>query len=204
METKQRPITLRQRAVLEFIKGHVLQRGYPPTVREIADHFGFKSPLSVQIHINALIKKGYLKRSPSKQRALEILKLNITEDIPVPLLGRVRAGEPILAEENIDEYIRIDKSLFEVENGFALRVMGESMKDAGIYEGDIAIVKPDVEPKNGDIVVALIGDEATIKRFYLRKGKIVLVPENTSMKPLTLDPEGVRIIGRVTGIIRRF
>jgi repressor LexA len=195
--------TARQQAVLEFIKKHIIKKGFPPTVREIAGHFGFASPLSAQLHINALIKKGYLKKMPFKQRTLEIAGLKAAEDTKVPLLGRVRAGAPILASEDIEDYIRIDKNLFKAEGGFALRVTGDSMIDAGIYEGDIALIAPHVEAVNRDIVVALMGEEATIKRFFLKNGTVRLVPENKEMKQITLKAGDVKIIGKVVGILRR-
>ena len=173
--------TKRQQEVLEFIKSHLIKKGFPPTVREIAAHFGFASPLSAQLHITALIKKGLLKKTPFKQRSLEIIGLKRAEDTKVPLLGTVRAGAPILAEENIEHYINIDKDLFRTEDGFALRVIGDSMIDAGILEGDIALVAPGKEARNRDIVVALIEDEATIKRFFLKRSTVTLMPENRDM-----------------------
>ena len=194
--------TKRQQEVLEFIKTHLIEKAFPPTVREIASHFGFASPLSAQLHINALIKKGFLKKTPFKQRSLEIIGLKPAEDTKVPLLGRVRAGAPILAEENIEYYINIDKSLFRTEEGFALKVIGDSMIDAGILEGDIALVAPEKEPRNRDIVVALIENEATIKRFFLKRNTITLMPENKNMEPMTLKAKDVTIIGRVIGIMR--
>lgn len=194
--------TKKQQAVFEFIKTHLLEKGFPPTVREVAGHFGFASPLSAQLHIKALIKKGLLRKTPFKQRSLEITGFKTGANTSIPLLGRVRAGAPLLASEDIDEYINIDRNLFRTEDGFALRVIGESMIEAGILEGDIALVTPGVKPSNKDIVVALIEDEATIKRFFLKKGVVELVPENSSMKPITVKAKDVRIIGKVTGILR--
>jgi repressor LexA len=194
--------TARQQAVLEFIKTHLVEKGFPPTVREIAGHFGFASPLSAQLHITALIKKGFLKKTPFKQRSLEIAGLKPAEDTKVPLLGRVRAGAPILAEENIEDYINIDKNLFRTEDGFALSVTGDSMIEAGILEGDIALIAPGKEPRNRDIVVALIEDEATIKRFFIKKKTVTLVPENRNMEPMTFSPKDVTIVGKVVGIMR--
>jgi len=194
--------TKRQQAVLEFIKAHLIEKGFPPTVREIAGHFGFASPLSAQLHITALIKKGFLKKTPLKQRSLEIIGLKPSEDTKVPLLGSVRAGAPMLAEENIEYYINIDKDLFRTEDGFALRVVGDSMIDAGILEGDIALVAPEKEARNRDIVVALIENEATIKRFFLNRSTVTLVPENKNMEPMKFSPKDVTIIGRVIGIMR--
>jgi len=194
--------TARQLAVLKFIKAHLIEKAFPPTVREIAAHFGFASPLSAQLHINALIKKGFLKKTPFKQRSLEIIGLKPAEDRKIPLLGTVRAGTPILAEENIEYYINIDKNLFRAEDGFALRVIGDSMIDAGILEGDIALVAPGKEVRNRDIVVALIENEATIKRFFLKGSTVTLVPENRNMEPMKFSPRDVTIIGKVIGIMR--
>ncbi|GBE04068.1 lexA repressor [bacterium BMS3Abin09] len=194
--------TKKQQSVLEFIKAHLIEKGFPPTVRETAAHFGFASPLSAQLHINALIKKGFLKKTPFKQRSLEIIGLKPAEDTKIPLLGTVRAGAPMLAEENIEYYINIDKDLFRTEDGFALRVIGDSMIDAGILEGDIALIAPGKEARNRDIVVALIENEATIKRFFLDRSTVTLVPENKDMEPMKFSPNDVTIIGRVIGIMR--
>ncbi len=196
-------LTEKQRAVLEFIKLHISSKGYPPTIREICDEFGFSSPLSAKQHVDALHRKGYIKKSPSKQRSIEVSGIRPSSSISLPLAGRIRAGEPILAAEDIEEYIIIDSNLFKSEKGFALRVIGDSMVEAGIFEGDIVFVDPERETKSGDIVVALIGDEATIKRLYKKGRQIRLVPENKGMKPILLKPSEVSIIGRVIGVIRR-
>lgn len=194
--------TKRQQAVLEFIKAHLIEKCFPPTVREIAAHFGFASPLSAQLHITALIKKGFLKKTPFKQRSIEIIGFKPAEDTKVPLLGTVRAGAPILAEENIEYYINIDKNLFRAKDGFALRVTGDSMIEAGILEGDIALIAPGKEARNRDIVIALIEDEATIKRFFLKRNTVTLVSENRNMEPMKFSAKDVTIIGRVIGIMR--
>lgn len=194
--------TKRQQAVLEFIKAHLIEKGFPPTVREIAAHFGFASPLSAQLHITALIKKGFLKKTPFKQRSIEIIGFKPAEDTKVPLLGTVRAGAPILAEENIEYYINVDKNLFRAKDGFALRVTGDSMIEAGILEGDIALIAPGKEARNRDIVIALIEDEATIKRFFLKRNTVTLVSENRNMEPMKFSAKDVTIIGRVIGIMR--
>lgn len=194
--------TKRQQAVLEFIKAHLIEKCFPPTVREIAAHFGFASPLSAQLHITALIKKGFLKKTPFKQRSIEIIGFKPAEDTKVPLLGTVRAGAPILAEENIEYYINVDKNLFRAKDGFALRVTGDSMIEAGILEGDIALIAPGKEARNRDIVIALIEDEATIKRFFLKRNTVTLVPENRNMEPMKFSAKDVTIIGRVIGIMR--
>ena len=201
--SKSKIPTAKQLSVLEFIKKHIVEKGFSPTVREIAGHFGFASPLSAQLHITALIKKGCLKKTPFKQRSLEVPGLKPAEDTKVPLLGSVRAGAPLLAAENIEDYINVDKKLFNIKDAFALKVIGNSMIDAGIFEGDIVLVSPHTEPVNKDIVVALIGEEATIKRFFLKKETVRLVPENREMKPITLKASDVMIIGKVAGVMRK-
>ena len=197
-------LTEKQRAVLKFIQHHISVHGYPPTVREICAHFGFSSPLSAQQHIEALRRKGYIKKNPSKQRSLEVANIRAASSSRVPLLGKIRAGAPVLAAEEIEEYISVDSSVFSSDNGFALKVIGDSMIEAGIFEGDIVFVDPEREIRNSDIVIALIsGDEATIKRFYRKSETIKLVPENSEMKPLVVHASDVTIIGRVMGLMRR-
>ncbi len=194
-----------QERVLRYIEGFIKDHGYPPTVREVARAFGYRSPLSAKQHIDALVRKGYLRKRPFQSRGIEVVGGVQSKDLlRIPLLGTIRAGLPILASENIEEHISLHKELFPLEEGFALRVRGESMKGAGIMEGDIVVVRPGVEPRQGDIVVALIEDEATVKRFYRRAGKVILKPENPDMEPVELDPRDVRILGRVVGLIRRF
>ena len=194
-----------QERVLRYIEGFIKDHGYPPTVREVARAFGYSSPLSAKQHIDALVRKGYLRKRPFQSRGIEVVGgVHAGDVLKIPLLGTIRAGLPILAGENIEEYISLHKELFPLEEGFALRVRGESMKGAGIMEGDIVVVRPGVEPRQGDIVVALIEDEATVKRFYRKAGKVILKPENTDMEPVELDPRDVRILGRVVGLIRRF
>lgn len=193
-----------QREVIKYIREHVLKKGYPPTVREVAGRFGYKSPLSAKQHIDALVRKGYLRKTPKMSRGLEVVGLRPYETVQIPLIGRIRAGEPLLAVENIEEHVSLDGALFRTDGGFGLRVVGESMKGAGVLEGDIVIVNPGVEPLQGDIVVALIGDEATVKRFYMKGGRIRLQPEHPDMSPVILNPEEVRIIGKVVGLLRRF
>jgi len=197
-------LTRRQREVLEFIRDWILRRGGSPTVREVAEHFGFRSPLSAKLHIDALVRKGYLKKRPFLSRGLEIPGLLPKESVRLPVVGTIRAGSPILATENIEEYISVSRELFPLAEGFGLRVVGESMKGAGIMEGDIVIVRPEVEASNGDIVVALVGEEATVKRLFLKDDMVVLKPEHPDMAPLRLPPSEVKIIGRVVGLIRRF
>jgi len=196
-------LTNAQRKVLEFIKDHIQKRGYPPTVREVAERFRYRSPMAAKLHIDALVKKGALKKTPARSRGLELVSFRPHPGGRVPVLGRIRAGEPILAEENIDEYLAIDGRIFRTENGFGLKVVGDSMQGAGIRDKDIVIVNPDIEPLRGDIVVAILGDEATVKRWYIDNGMVRLQPENPDYAPVVVKAEDVRIIGKVTGLIRR-
>ncbi len=196
-------LTRRQREVFEFIRDSILN-GNTPTVREVAEHFGFRSPLSAKLHIDALVRKGYLRKRPFLSRGLEIPGLLPKESVRLPVVGTIRAGSPILATENIEEYISVSRELFPLAEGFGLRVVGESMKGAGIMEGDIVIVRPEIEASDGDIVVALVGEEATVKRFFLKGDRVHLLPENPDFSPIVAAPDEVRIIGRVVGLIRRF
>ncbi len=198
-------LTTRQRAVLEYIKKHVVEKGFPPTVRETAAHFEFASPLSAQLHINALVKKGFLKKSRAKQRTIEVIGLRPAGVTRIPLLKKVgAAGTGIFNTLDTEDYISVDKGLFKTNGGFALRVKGNSMIDAGIFEGDIALINPHMKPEDGEIVFVLISDEAMIKRFYKEQSRIRLVSENGQIKPITLHARYVRIIGKVVGILKTF
>jgi len=196
-------LTNAQRKVLEFIEDHIEKVGYPPTVREVAERFGYRSPMAAKLHIDALVKKGALKKTPARSRGLELVGFRPHRGCRVPVLGRIRAGEPIFADENIDEYLTIDGKIFRTENGFGLTVVGDSMQGAGIRDKDIVIVNPDIEPLRGDIVVAILGDEATVKRWYTENGMVRLQPENPDYAPVVVKAVDVRIIGKVTGLIRR-
>jgi repressor LexA len=198
-------LTEKQEQVFAFIKEHLFSKGYPPTIREICHHFGFSSPLSAKQHVDALDRKGYIKKNPNKQRGIEVVNLKPSASVNFPVLGRIRAGKPILAQEEIEEYLAIDGKLFHTEQGFALRVIGDSMIEAGIFEGDIVFIDPTREVRDGDIVIALIYDEeATVKRFYRLKDHVQLVPENKTMQPIVVNVEDIQIIGKVVGVIRRY
>lgn len=199
----------RQRHILQVIEEVVREQGYPPTVREIGAAVGLCSPASVQRHLSALEDLGYIRRESAKRRALEVVKPAgnssgdpaVARQTGVPLVGRVAAGLPVLAEDNIEGTLDIPKYLGGDAGCFALRVAGTSMINAGILDGDIVVVRQQETADDGDIVVALLEDEATLKRFYREAGQIRLQPENDAMKPIfTKDP---RIIGRVTGVLRR-
>jgi len=195
-------MTERQHKVYDFIKGYIIKNGYPPTVREIAG--GFKISIKgAYDHLKSIERKGFLKTTSSRSRAIELHEPIIRSggsSINVPLVGNVAAGMPILAEQNIEESYTMPTSLFGTDDLFALRVRGDSMKDVGIFDGDLALIKPHVEATNGEIVVAMLDDEATIKTFYKENGKIRLQPENPDYKPIITDT--VKIIGKPVWILR--
>ena len=198
-------LTKRQKEIFDFIGKYAAKTGYPPTVREIGKAVGLHSSSTVHAHLANLEKIGLLRRDPSKPRAIEVLfdkaKRTIRPESGLPLVGQVAAGEPILAEENIEEYIEIPDVIGGEDGDYILRVCGESMKDAGILEGDYVVVRPADEAPNGEIVVALIGEEATVKRFFRESDHIRLQPENAAMKPIRTTE--ATILGRVVGVFRK-
>jgi repressor LexA len=203
-----RELTEKQNAILGFIQDYIREQGYPPTIREIARRFKITAKGAYD-HMKALEKKGYIKTEKNRSRAMEILKsadgstpVHAADTVNVPLVGRVAAGLPILAEENVDEYLSFPRSMLPDAGIFALRVAGESMKDAGIYDGDIAVVKKCDTAENGEIVVALLEDEATLKYFYKDKKKVKLVPANSAFRPILTDT--VTIVGKLVGIYRSY
>jgi repressor LexA len=212
-----RPVlTARQREILDFIRSFMTQAGYPPTVREIGAHFGFV-PRSVFDHLKALERKGYLRRTASKSRSLQILEssgeprpparagaLAMSRDLPI--LGRVAAGEPLLAEQNIEGTLSISTEWVNGDEAFLLRVQGESMVDAHILPGDLALVRRQSTAESGEIVVAMLNDEATVKRVFFKKDVVILQPENPAMAPIQVrrGEKNFQIIGKVIGILRRF
>jgi len=201
-------LTPNQQNVLNFLKNFLQEKGFPPTLREIASHFGLKGPRGPQKTLNILEKKGYIRKVPGGSRAIEILsypQFSLTHILPVPIVGRVRAGEPILAIENIEGYINFDRNLVSSGDVFLLRVQGDSMIDAHIQDGDFALVKPQPNAENGEIVVALIEDEATIKRIFHKRDLIRLEPANSKMEPIVVKKgeKKVTIVGKVVGIFRK-
>lgn len=197
----------RQQAIFDFIKQEVREKGYPPSVREIGEAVGLASSSTVHGHLARLEKKGLIRRDPTKPRAIEILMGDddfADKDIPVvkiPVIGKVTAGEPITAVENIDDYFVLPEQIVGDHNVFMLKVQGESMINAGILDGDYVIVKQQPVANNGDIVVAMTEEEeATVKRFYKEKNHIRLQPENDSLQPIFLP--GVTILGKVIGVYR--
>ena len=198
-------LTKRQREIFDYIGTYLSKHGYPPTVREIGKAVGLHSSSTVHAHLSKLESLGVLRRDPSKPRALEVMVQRAKKAVrPSGLAagGQVAAGEPILAEENIEDYLEVPDVVGGEDGDYILRVRGESMKDAGILEGDFVVVRPTERARDGEIVVALVGDdEATVKRFFREKDQVRLQPENKSMKPIrTRD---VRLLGRVVGVFRR-
>lgn len=201
-----RKISDKQREILEYIKQEILQRGYPPAVREICEAVNLKSTSSVHSHLETLEKNGYIRRDPTKPRAIEILDddFNLTrrEVVNVPLIGQVAAGEPILAEQNIQDYFPIPVEYMPNAETFMLKVKGESMINAGIFDGDSVLVQRQSDASNGDMVVALVDDSATVKTFYKEDGYYRLQPENDTMEPIIVDQ--CEVLGKVFGVFRFF
>lgn len=199
-------ITEKQSQILEYIKSEILNKGYPPSVRDICQAVNLKSTSSVHSHLETLEKNGYIRRDPTKPRTIEIIDDNFNlvrrEVVNVPMVGTVAAGQPILAIENIDNYFPIPSEYMPNEETFMLKVKGESMINAGILDGDNILVKRQNTAKNGDMVVALVEDSATVKTFYKENGHIRLQPENDYMDPIIL--QDVEIIGKVFGVFRFF
>jgi len=197
-------LTNRQKEILTFVQRYTQSHGYPPSVREIGQAMGLTSSSTVHSHLAALERKGFLRRDPSKPRALEILsngQVAYPRTVSWPVVGQVTAGAPILAEQNIDDYLPLPANLTDGGDGFVLRVRGDSMIDAGILDGDLLIVRSQNTANNGDIVVARLGDEATVKRFYREGERIRLQPANESMTPiLTRD---VVVEGKAIAVLRR-
>lgn len=200
----QGKITAKQQEILEYIKETILKKGYPPAVREICEAVHLKSTSSVHSHLETLEKNGYIRRDPTKPRTIEIIDdcFNLTrrEVVNVPLIGTVAAGQPLLAEENIENYFPVPVEMLPNNQTFMLRVKGESMINAGIFDGDQIIVEEQNTARNGEIVVALLDDSATVKRFYKENGHYRLQPENDALDPIIVNE--VTILGKVIGLLR--
>ncbi len=193
-------LTQRQQRVLKFIQTHFKKHGYPPTIREIGNHIGTKWNHGIERHLKALEQKGHIKRTRDKSRGIQLSSsLTGTE---VPIIGRITAGKPILAVENIEEKIVLDPSFVKGEESFMLMVEGLSMKNAGILDGDLVLVRQQATAESGDIVAALIGDEATVKRFRQNGNQVILEPENPEFKPIYSDSASIKIIGKVLAVLR--
>lgn len=197
-------ISAKQQEILEYIKSQILERGFPPAVRDICEAVHLKSTSSVHSHLETLEKNGYIRRDPTKPRAIEILDDSFNflrrEMVNVPIVGRVAAGEPLLAQQNIEDYFPIPVEYMPNGQTFMLSVKGESMINAGILDGDMVLVEQRDTAENGEIVVALIEDGATVKTFYKEEGIIRLQPENDTMDPIIV--EDVQILGKVIGVFR--
>ncbi len=212
------PLTARQREVLDFIRGFMTRMGYPPTVREIGSHFGFV-PRSIFDHLKALERKGYLRRTASKSRSLQLVDAPpaLASTSPpqsaissylhreIPILGRVAAGQPLLAEQNLEGSLPVPPDWLSGEEAFLLKVQGDSMIEAHILPGDHALVRRQETAQNGDIVVALLNDEATVKRIYFKPDEIVLQPQHPTMKPIHVKKgdKSFQVLGKVVGILRK-
>jgi len=208
-------LTDRQEEILNFIRQFTIETGYPPTLREIGKHFQISSTFGVKRHLEALVKKGFINIESNASRGISFIKKNDDELISgvmkddnvfvkIPILGRVAAGLPINAVENLEGSLVVDPSfLKKVEEAFALRVKGDSMINAGINDKDLVIVSPKEQAKNGDIVVAMLNDEATVKKFEYVNNKIRLIPENNSYQPIDVkSSDDFRLIGKVKGVVR--
>lgn len=197
-------LSMRQEKILKFIKEELRLRGYPPSVREIGEAIGLSSSSTVHGHLARLEEKGYIRRNPAKPRAIEVLGRVLAAEerrvVAVPVVGRVTAGRPILAVENIEDSFPLPYDLVKEETVFLLSIRGDSMKEAGILDGDYAIVRQQEYASDGDMVVALLGDEATVKRFYREPDGLRLQPENKAYRPIRT--KDARILGKVIGVLR--
>ena len=197
-------ITKKQEEILEYIKDQIMNRGFPPAVREICEAVNLKSTSSVHAHLETLEKNGYIRRDPTKPRAIEILDDNFNmvrrELVNVPVVGRVAAGEPILATENVESYFPVPAEYVPKTPTFMLTVKGDSMINAGIFSGDHLLIEQKSTAENGEIIVALLDDSATVKTFYKEDGHYRLQPQNDAMEPIITDD--VQILGKVIGVFR--
>src|SRR3989440_1391959 len=205
------PLTNRQREILEYLKFRQKIRGYPPTVREIGEAVGLSSSSTVQNHLNTLERKGYIRRDPTKSRTIEVvdideLQVKLSKAVAVPLIGRVAAGQPILAEENIEDHLVLSQELVGTDTAFALEVHGDSMRDVGILQGDIVVVRPGKDAPNGSIVVARLEDDqtnestATVKRLFREANRVRLQPENAAYEPIYSS--AAQLEGQVVAVVR--
>ena len=198
-------ISKKQEEILNFIKAEILKKGYPPAVREICEAVHLKSTSSVHSHLETLEKNGYIRRDPTKPRAIEIMddefSLTRRETVNVPIVGTVAAGVPLLARQNIENYFPIPSEFMPNTQSFMLRVKGDSMVNIGINSGDMVLVEQRSDARNGDVVVALVGDSATVKTFYKENGHVRLQPENDTMDPIIVNGD-LQILGKVFGVFR--
>lgn len=207
----EKPLTKRQKEILNFISEHIDSIGYPPTRNELSNHFGFRSPNAAESHLRALEHKGVIRIEAGRSRGITLTPLSGSSlpppgsiRTPLPLVGRVAAGSPVLAQENIEDSYRVDPALFSPRPHYLLRVEGDSMRDAGILDGDLLAVHRTPEALNGQIVVARLGDEVTVKRFKLDGHQVSLLPENRAFQPIRVDLRNQELVieGLGVGVIR--
>lgn len=198
----------KQQLILNFLKSEILSKGYPPSVREIGEAVGLKSTSTVHGHLERLEKKGIIRRDPTKPRAIEILddefSVQRREMVSIPILGRVAAGEPLLAVENIEDYFPLPVEYTPNETLFMLRVKGDSMINVGIFEGDLLLIQKQTTAVDGDVVVALLEDSVTVKTFYRESDHIRLQPENDMLKPIRVQDNDIQIVGKVVSLYRQY
>jgi repressor LexA len=194
-------LTESQRKILEFLKAYTGSHGYPPTVRDIGDQFKIFWP-AARKHLQSLERKGFIRINPSRSRGIEIVGFQLSGERSVPVVGKIKAGQPMVVIEEIDAHIRVDSSLFPADDILSLRVVGESMRDAGILNGDFVIVKPQAVVGHGEIGVILVDNEATVKRVLFKDGLVILKPENKDMDPVEYRSDEVTIVGKVIGLLR--
>ncbi len=198
-------LTKRQRDVLDFIAEMIGKKGFPPTIREIGNRFKISSTNGVRAILSALTQKGYIRRKPLVSRGIELLTQSRASFVAVPLLGRIAAGLPILAVENIEGSIAVDRYFLPSGDIFSLQVVGDSMKDSGIFDGDYVLAKMQPTAEKGDVVVAVIGEEATVKKYFPEKNRVRLVPANPVFEPIIVDKKSpdFRVAGKVIGLLRK-
>lgn len=201
----KRKLTAKQRRVLDYIADCIQRRGAPPTIREIGKRFRMSSTNSVRDVLDALVKKGYIRRKPLLSRGIELVQDWAGSFVTVPVVGRIAAGLPITAIENLEGNLAVDSSLVSGEGVFSLRVVGDSMKEAGIFDGDMVLVRQQPTAGKGEIVVAVIGEEATVKRYHPEKRRVRLEPANRAYEPIMVDRKtpGFSIAGKVIGLLRK-
>ena len=202
---RHRTLTPKQRQILRFIHDKVRERGYPPSVREIGEALGLRSTSTVHAHLSRLEEKGFIRRDPAKPRAIELLERDADGGaLEVPILGRVAAGQPLLAAEQVEGWLSLPASIVRGERAFLLRVRGDSMVDAGIQDGDLVLVRPQPTVEDGEIAVILVGEEATVKRVYREGPRVRLQPANARLEPTFVPADDVRVVGKVIGVLRLF
>jgi len=205
MISKKLPLTDRQLEIYEFVRDMIQREGRPPTMREIGEAFQIRSTNGVRESLSVLERKGYIRREPFLSRGIELVETTSTPVTPIPIVGRVAAGLPLLAVENVEGHVAVDQSFLPAGEVFSLKVAGESMRDEGIRDGDLVLVKKQESAHRGDIVVAVIGEEATVKKFYPDRNRVRLEPANPDFGPIIVDKNapGFFIAGKVVGLLRR-